>query len=62
MDNSFYYHKQTSLDKVVLKKNSILSEYESYKVRVYSVLKKEKGKKEKNEPKKINKIELLDMI
>merc|ERR1719457_223442 len=49
---------ETSLDKVVLKKNSILSEYESYKVRVYSVLKKEKGKKEKNEPKKINKIEL----
>jgi len=49
---------ETSLDKVVLKKNSILSEYESYKVRVYSVLKKEKGKKEKNEPKKINKTEL----
>jgi len=49
---------KTSLDNVVLEKNSISSEYESYKVRVYSVLKEQKGKKTKNELKEKNKTEL----
>lgn len=49
---------KTSIDNVVLEKNSISSEYESYKVRVYSVLKKQKGKETKNELEEKNKAEL----
>jgi len=50
---------KTSLDKAVIEKNSITSEYESYKIRVYSVLKQQKIKEKNNEEIEESKTELL---
>jgi len=53
---------KTSLDKAVIEKNSITSEYESYKIRVYSVLKQQKIKEKNNEEIEESKTELLDRV